>query len=107
MSSDSPAHELCDASEHCLLCAVAVALSPPHAVAPEALQEVAAVPRRWNFHLEQQEDGEKDNESAYMYAMQDMESARKRKDTAAWYPEYEKMGFDHPRPDYKDPKWKL
>ena len=62
---------------------------------------------RIRVHLEQQEDEEKDNESAYMYAMQDMESARKRKDTAAWYPEYEKMGFDHPRPDYKDPKWKL
>tara|TARA_B100000683_G_scaffold237847_1_gene243283 strand:- start:8504 stop:9313 length:810 start_codon:yes stop_codon:yes gene_type:complete len=58
-------------------------------------------------HLEEQEDDDKDHESAYMYAMQDMESARKRKDTAAWYPEYEEMGFDHPRPDFKDPKWKL
>jgi hypothetical protein len=24
-----------------------------------------------------------------------------------WEQEYENMGFDHPRPDYLDPKWKL
>ena len=48
---------------------------------------------RIKVHLEQQEDEEKDNESAYMGAMQDMESARKE-GYAAWYPEYEKWA-DH------------
>ena len=51
-------------------------------------------------------DLENSNE-AFDYAVQDVRSLTKRKDPLVWEQEYENMGFDHPRPDYPDPKWKL
>ena len=48
-----------------------------------------------------------ESDEAFGYAVQDIRSLSKRKDPTIWYQEYENMGFDHPRPDYLDPKWKL
>lgn len=48
-----------------------------------------------------------ESNEAFEYAVQDVRSLTKRQDPSVWYQEYENMGFTHPRPDYRDPKWKL
>ena len=52
-------------------------------------------------------DNDLDQKEAFDSAVQDVRSLTKRKDPLVWEQEYENMGFDHPRPDYLDPKWKL
>lgn len=52
-------------------------------------------------------DGEMEPSDALDYALRDLKSATKRQDPDVFYQEYAEMGFDHPRPDYKDKKWKL
>ena len=68
---------------------------------PEFNRKHAYVVDRLKIH---EENKVEDNSQ---YAIQDVRSAIGRKDTAVWYEEYKEMGFDHPRPDYRDKKWKL
>ena len=53
------------------------------------------------------EEGDMEPNEALDYALRDLKSAAKRQDPDVFYQEYAEMGFDHPRPDYKDKKWKL
>lgn len=56
---------------------------------------------RWEHHI----DNSKSGEDAFSKAMEDLKKATNRKDPKVYYPEYENMGFDHPRPDYLDEKY--
>ena len=75
------------------------------------VQEVPEFNKRSNYiksrgrkHVE---EGEMEPSDALDYALRDLKSAAKRQDPDVFYQEYAQMGFDHPRPDFKDKKWKL
>lgn len=68
---------------------------------PEFNKKHAYIVDRVKIHEGNKVDG------PFEYAIQDVRSALKRKDPAVWHEEYEDVGFDHPRPDYQDKKWKL
>lgn len=70
---------------------------------PEFSKRNDYIKERVNHHM----DNDLESKDAFDYAVQDVRSLTKRQDPSIWYQEYENMGFDHPRPDYRDPKWKL
>lgn len=57
---------------------------------------------RFEYH---RDNGEEEEENAFNSAMEDLKKATKRKDPKVYYQEYENMGFNHPRPDYRDEKY--
>ena len=56
---------------------------------------------RWQYHR----DNDESEENSFSMAMEDLKKATKRKDPKVYYPEYENMGFNHPRPNYRDEKY--
>ena len=74
-------------------------------------QDVAEFNKRANYIKDRGrkhvEEGDMEPNEALDYALRDLKSAAKRQDPDVFYQEYAEMGFDHPRPDYKDKKWKL
>jgi hypothetical protein len=56
---------------------------------------------RFEYHRDNGEEGE----NAFSMAMEELKKATNRKDPKVYYPEYENMGFNHPRPDYRDEKY--
>ena len=71
---------------------------------PEFNKRSTYIKSRGRKHVE---EGEMEPSDALDYALRDLKSAAKRQDSDVFYQEYAQMGFDHPRPDYKDKKWKL